>query len=233
MVAVEPALDVVPRNLLRFSVRFSHPMSEGWAARCDPPGAVDGAVVPGVFLAMDPELWDAGRRRLTVLLDPARIKRGLAPHREAGYPLAEGEEVRLVVDEAFPDAEGRGLVAAAGATFRVGPDLRGRVRPGSWAVSAPRRRHARAPAGPLRPAAGPGAGRAVPAGRGRARHGQRRPRRPGVGLRARPAVDAGTPSASSSTRRWRTSPATPSRGCSTATWPTPPTTRWTREAPSC
>ncbi len=139
VVAIEPALDVVPRNLLRFAVRFSSPMSEGWAARAIRlERADDGAVVPGAFLGMEPELWDAGRRRLTVLLDPARIKRGLAPHLEAGYPLTEGADVRLVVDAGFRDAEGRGLSAGAAATFRVGPDLRGRVRPETWSVSAPR-----------------------------------------------------------------------------------------------
>ncbi|SEO60166.1 hypothetical protein [Trujillonella endophytica] len=138
VVAVEPALDVVPRNLLRFSVRFSHPMSEGWALRAVRLERVaDGAVVPGAFLDADPELWDADRRRLTLLLDPARLKRGLAPHREAGYPLVEGDEVRLVVDEDFRDAGGRGLLGPAAATFRVGPDLRGRVRPDAWTVSAP------------------------------------------------------------------------------------------------
>lgn len=138
VLAVEPALAVVPRNLLRFQVEFSAPMAEGRAARhVRLQRGTTGEVLAGALLALDPELWDADRRRLTLLLDPARIKRGLLPHREAGYPLTEGEQVRLFVDAGLPDAEGRGLVAPAAATFRVGPDLRGRIRPETWAVSAP------------------------------------------------------------------------------------------------
>ena len=138
VVAVEPALDVVPRNLLRFQVQFSAPMAGGWAGRCVRLERADtGDVLTGALLSLDPELWDARHRRLTVLLDPARIKRGLLPHAEAGYPLTEGEEVRLVVDAGFPDAEGRGLVAAASASFRVGADLRGRVRPDDWTIATP------------------------------------------------------------------------------------------------
>jgi hypothetical protein len=137
VVAVEPALAVVPRNLLRFAVTFSAPMSEGRAARFLRLEDAAGSVVPGALLSLDPELWDAGHRRLTVLLDPARIKRGLAPHREAGYPLTEGGQVRLVVDEGYPDAEGRGLRSGAAAAFSVGPDLRGRVRPEAWRLAAP------------------------------------------------------------------------------------------------
>ena len=53
-----------------------------------------------------PSCGTRGRRRLTVLFDPARLKRGLAPHREAGYPLRRGEPVSLVVDATMRDARG-------------------------------------------------------------------------------------------------------------------------------
>ena len=69
---------------------------------------------------MDSELWDPARRRLTVLLDPARIKQGLAPHREAGYPLQEGTTVVLVVDRDFCDAAGLPLLADRRQPYHVG-----------------------------------------------------------------------------------------------------------------
>ena len=71
----------------------------------------EGATLVGALLPTEYELWDPERRRLTVLLDPARIKRGLVPHRAIGYPLREGTSVTLVVDAEFPDAVGP---AAAG-----------------------------------------------------------------------------------------------------------------------
>jgi len=138
VLGIEPAVAVVPRNLLRLHVRFSAPMSEGRAAGHVRLLRSTGEPVPGALLSLDPELWDPQRRRLTVLLDPARIKRGLVPHREAGYPLVEGEVVRLAVDAGFPDAAGRGLRSGAESAFEVGPDLRGLVRPARWRVDRPR-----------------------------------------------------------------------------------------------
>jgi hypothetical protein len=137
--AVHPSGDAVPRNLLRCYVHFSAPMSEGDAPSCVRlTDRATGATIAGALLEMDPELWDPARTRLTVLLDPARIKRGLAPHRHAGYALREGGEVSLVVDRAFRDAEGRPLVDDAVHSYRVVPDVRGRLDPETWAVSVPR-----------------------------------------------------------------------------------------------
>jgi hypothetical protein len=83
------------------------------------------------------ELWDADRRRLTVLLDPARIKRGLAPHREIGYPLREGQSFRLTVGAAFPDARGVAMRAGAEQRYRVVSDERRRIDPGTWQIGTP------------------------------------------------------------------------------------------------
>src|ERR1019366_3883018 len=88
VLAIMPTRATLPRNALRLYVHFSAPMSEGFAAgHVRLVDAATGAGIPDAFLVMDPELWDPERRRLTVLFDPARIKRGLAPHLEVGYPL--------------------------------------------------------------------------------------------------------------------------------------------------
>jgi hypothetical protein len=138
VVGIDPAGPFVPRNLLRLYVRFSAPMSEGQAHRHVRFERVDsGEVLADALLSFDPELWDDDRQRLTVLLDPARIKRGLAPHLEAGYPLREGERVRFVVGAGYPDADGRPLVAGVESAYVVGSDLRGHVRPERWTVGAP------------------------------------------------------------------------------------------------
>jgi hypothetical protein len=138
VLAVHPAVDEVPVNLLRLYVHFSGPMSEGFADRCVRlADAATGAELAGALLSMDPELWDPGRTRLTVLLDPGRIKRGLVPNAEAGYPLVEGRAVRVVVDAAMPDASGAPLVAGAAVEYAVGPVVRHRVRPAAWQVLPP------------------------------------------------------------------------------------------------
>jgi hypothetical protein len=134
---IRPTATEVPRNLLRLYVWFSAPMSEGYAARHVRLTDDEGEPLAGALLPVEYELWDAARRRLTVLLDPARIKRGLAGHRQAGYPLRSGEPFRLVVDEGFPDAGGVPLLAGAERRYQVGDDERRHVAPGDWAVTVP------------------------------------------------------------------------------------------------
>ena len=95
-------------------------MSEDWATRtvrlyrADTDEPLSGAFLEG------PELWDGERRRLTLLLDPGRIKRGLVPNQETGYPLIEGVPVVVRIDTAFRDAEGWPIGRHRRATLRGG-----------------------------------------------------------------------------------------------------------------
>ena len=134
---IRPTAAKVPCNLLRLYVWFSAPMSEGYAAGNVRLADDGGSTVPGALLPGEHELWDASRRRLTVLLDPARIKRGLAGHREAGYPLRPGEPFRLVVDSGFRDAQGLPLRAGAQRRYEVGGEERRHVDPASWVLTVP------------------------------------------------------------------------------------------------
>jgi len=135
---IRPSATEVPRNLLRIYVRFSASMREGCAARHIRLVDDAGEELVGALLPTEYELWDTDRRRLTVLLDPARIKRGLVPHRQAGYPLRSGSSFRVVVDEGFRDARGDSLRTGAQRCYHVGDDERRRVEPQDWAVTVPR-----------------------------------------------------------------------------------------------
>jgi hypothetical protein len=137
VVAIYPSAPDVPRNLLRCYVWFSTSMSEGAAAECLRLVGDSGVPLAGALLPTEYELWDTAHRRLTVLLDPARIKRGLVSHREIGYPLRQGYPFRLVVDAGFRDARGAPLVAAAERTYGVGPDERRHLEPAQWSLEAP------------------------------------------------------------------------------------------------
>jgi hypothetical protein len=138
VVEIYPTADTLPRNHLRFYVHFSGPMSEGSVedhvrvVRSD-----TGEPLTAAFLPMEHELWDPGRRRVTILFDPARIKRGLLPHEEAGSAMSEGVPVELVVDDGFVDADGRILAAGSSRRYDVGPDVRARVRPEAWQLAPP------------------------------------------------------------------------------------------------
>ena len=138
VVAIHPSGDAVPLNLLKVFVHFSAPMSEGWGDRAVRVCREDnGEPLAGVFLPMEPELWDPERKRLTLLLDPGRIKRGLVPNQEAGYPLSEGVPVRITVGSDFRDAAGQPLRAGVERCYQVGEAVRTRVDPGSWHCRVP------------------------------------------------------------------------------------------------
>ena len=138
VVAIYPSADELPVNQLKFYVHFSSPMSEDWALRAVHVRRADnGEPLDGVFLEMDPELWDRDRRRLTILLEPGRIKRGLAPNEEAGYPLIEGVTVIVTVGTEFRDAAGRPLRNGAERHYKIGPPVRARVNPEDWRYHCP------------------------------------------------------------------------------------------------
>jgi hypothetical protein len=135
--SIRPTAAEVPSNLLRLYVWFSAPMSEGYAAGQVRLARDGGGTIAGALLPTEYELWDASRQRLTLLLDPARIKRGLTGHQDAGYPLRSGEPFRLVVGSRFRDAQGLPLRAAAQRRYEVGGEERRHVDPGSWVVTLP------------------------------------------------------------------------------------------------
>jgi hypothetical protein len=135
--SIRPTAREVPRNLLRFYVMFSAPMSEGLAAQHVRLVDDAGDPIEGALLSLEQELWDGDRCRLTVLLDPARIKRGLVAHGAIGYPLRLAEPFTVLVDEAFLDARGAPLHKSARRRYEVGGDERRRVDPEQWTMTLP------------------------------------------------------------------------------------------------
>jgi hypothetical protein len=135
--SIDPGSESVPANLLRFSVTFSAEMEEGSAAGHIHLLDEAGTIIPGAFLDMPPELWDRGRRQLTILLEPGRLKRGLQPNLKVGAPLREGSAVTLVIDSGIRDARGAELVEDARRTYRVEAPIRSRIDPHEWDVRWP------------------------------------------------------------------------------------------------
>jgi hypothetical protein len=139
--SIDPGGDWIPANLLRFSVTFSAAMEEGSAEGRIHLRDSSGVDVPGALFSMTPEFWDRERRRLTILLEPGRIKRGLRPNLLAGAPLVEGSTVTLVVDPELRDSSGAELTEGDHRTYRVGPAVRTRVDPARWDVRWPNPGH--------------------------------------------------------------------------------------------
>jgi hypothetical protein len=139
---VYPTADELPENLLRVYVHFSAPMTRGEAYERvklieEPGGKVIGKVIDRPFVEIAEELWDPDVRRLTLLFDPGRIKRGLRPHDEVGPPLRAGISYRLVVDAGWSDAEGLPLKAPFEKRFSTFAADRTSPDPDDWVLEAP------------------------------------------------------------------------------------------------
>src|SRR5258708_25699878 len=97
-----------------------------------------GAPVELPFLEVDQELWDREYKRLTVLFDPGRIKRGLVPLADAGPAIEDGKQYTLVIDREWLDGRRAPLAAGSRQPFRVGPADRTPPDTAQWRLSAPK-----------------------------------------------------------------------------------------------
>jgi len=138
VVAVYPSADTVPENLLKIYFQFSAPMREGEALKHIALLDSQSDTVPGVFLDLQPELWNKERTVLTVWLDPGRIKRDLIPNQQMGNPLQKGQQYSVVVSNKWKDVQGLSLQQAYSKKFFVsGRDSRS-PQPESWVLNLPR-----------------------------------------------------------------------------------------------
>lgn len=137
VVAIHPAAPRVPANLLRWYVELSAPMEPGRALEHVRLLDEAGREVPDAFLRLDEELWDPARRRLTLLLDPGRVKRGIRTNVEAGAPLVAGRRYKLVIDPGWPDGRGAPLASGLEHEFEAGPDDRRAPDVARWRVESP------------------------------------------------------------------------------------------------
>jgi hypothetical protein len=135
---VFPSADVVPANLLRIYVHFSHPMTRRGIARYVRMVDWKGQPVESAFLEMEDGLWDPDGQRLTLFLHPGRIKRGLVLHESMGSPLRPGLRYRLVIAQEAEDEEGVPLIEGFSKEFRVTEEDRTSPDVRKWVVTEPR-----------------------------------------------------------------------------------------------
>jgi hypothetical protein len=134
---IYPSASTLPANELKFYIYFSAPMSKGEVWRRVRLLHDDGSPVEVPFLELDQELWDRENRRVTLLLDPGRIKRGLASLAEEGPILEAGRRYTLVIDREWPDGRGAPLAEEFRKSFGVSPADRHPPQVSRWRVSPP------------------------------------------------------------------------------------------------
>jgi hypothetical protein len=135
--AVYPSRDDLPENQLKFYLHFSAPMSRGEVYEHIHLLRDDGKVDDRAFLELPQELWDREGKRLTLLLDPGRVKRELKPREEFGPVLEAGRRYTLIVDRSWKDGEGNPLKETFRKTFRVRPPDETQPDPKTWKIEPP------------------------------------------------------------------------------------------------
>ncbi|MBI3414991.1 MAG: hypothetical protein HY043_06660 [Verrucomicrobia bacterium] len=134
---VYPSADLLPENLLKFYIHFSAPMSRGHIYEHIYLRNEAGKDIELPFLEIDEELWDPAMMRLTLFIDPGRIKRGVRPLEEIGPALEAGKRYTLAIDRAWRDATGSPLKEDFQKRFQVGSPDRDPPEPAQWKIHPP------------------------------------------------------------------------------------------------
>ncbi|HEY3967426.1 MAG TPA: Ig-like domain-containing protein, partial [Planctomycetaceae bacterium] len=137
VVQVYPSAATLPENNLRFYIHFSESMGRGEAYQHLHLLDAKGKLIEEAFLEIGEELWDPRAKRLTLLIDPGRIKKGVKPREEEGPVLEAGREYSLLIGRDWRDAAGRPLKAEFRKKFRAGPPVEAAIDPAEWKIGPP------------------------------------------------------------------------------------------------
>lgn len=135
---VFPASGVVPENLLRFYIYFSQPMEEGeFLSHVRLRDLDTGAELSGVFFDNLYELWSPDRKRITLLVDPGRVKTGLAANQRLGRAFVVGHRYALEVLPSWKSVAGVPLSSGFAHRFVAAKEDINRVDPDVWTIHLP------------------------------------------------------------------------------------------------
>ncbi len=138
VIAIYPSGPDIPENTLRFYIEFSTPMkphvSMDFISLVDADGTPDTAA----FMTFKQELWNEDRTRLTLLMDPGRIKRGVATNMELGPALIAGNRYAIRIEGGWQAARGVDTAPSFEHIFTVSDALRTRPDPDLWQFEEPR-----------------------------------------------------------------------------------------------
>src|SRR5271156_6299738 len=125
---ISPQANVLPANTLRFYIHF--PRSGGAHFDRGHLWLLDEEeqVVRDPFLVLSQELWSVDGRRLTVLMEPGRIKRGMGADPSHEPALVVGRTYNLVITA---------LGQTARPTFRVSDPVLEAVDETRWRLVSP------------------------------------------------------------------------------------------------
>jgi hypothetical protein len=127
-ICISPQARVLPANTLRFYIHFSGPGEAHFDRNHLLLLNEADEVVQDPFLVLSQELWSPDGRRLTVLMEPGRIKRGLGADASHDPALVVGQVYSVVITA---------LGQTARRTFRVGDPILEAIKESCWRIVPP------------------------------------------------------------------------------------------------
>lgn len=135
--AIYPSLDSLPANLLKFYLYFSEPMGEENFYSLIQLFNEQGDTVQNAIVELMPALWSDDKKRLTIWMNPGRIKRELGPNEEQGPPLEVGKTYTLHISKKLRDKSSNELVNSYKKSFYVLPADRIKPDIEKWKIIKP------------------------------------------------------------------------------------------------
>lgn len=124
VLAIYPATDSIPVNILRFYIEFSKPMQEMDILKHIKLTNEEGKNITGVFFENQYELWNENRTEVTLIVDPGRVKLGLFANNTMGRAFDVGKKYTLTVDKDLMDFDDQKLEQNFTKTFvAIGEDM--------------------------------------------------------------------------------------------------------------
>ncbi|MEM7664070.1 MAG: hypothetical protein AAF292_17650 [Pseudomonadota bacterium] len=114
---IYPTASSIPSNILRFYIYFDTPMQTETVLpeiKLTDDGGND---IEGVFLENRYDLWSRDGRRLTLLLNPGRVKTGIKANAQFGSALEKDRRYSLTVGAGVLSADGCAMTAPFSKSF--------------------------------------------------------------------------------------------------------------------
>jgi hypothetical protein len=137
VLAIYPSSSVLPENLLKMYIHFSQPMESGVALSNIVLLKNGTDTIRNIFLDLNQELWNPEGNRLTLWLDPGRIKKGLVPNEKMGPPLKMMDRFRMTISANWRDRNGNKLIQSFTKEFVVGGRDSTSPDPDKWHMTVP------------------------------------------------------------------------------------------------
>jgi hypothetical protein len=137
LTGISPGVTEIPENVLRFYLHFDKPMPRGDVYKYVQVVKEDGTQVPQPFLKLDDELWNPDQTRLTLLIEPGRIKREVKPLIDLGPVFAAGNKYTLVVSGEWPTLAGKPLGRDLRKPITAVTRLEDAPDPKKWTITSP------------------------------------------------------------------------------------------------